>query len=239
MPRLLSIVVTAALIVSSPAIGRGEGEGKIDKTTVKIETAVRPSDVIVNFALLPLAFAFALPHGGFTRYPYENGGYTTGERDLAVAFTSSRQELDDGHQATHAHFRVRGGNRLGWDASVSAYDPGVFSKTGAKIWSGHVTASYIESHNSMLEAGYGIASYQEPRPRTGFSFELNYEVFPVKPFTFGARYQGASLHGQGFHDLSCHVGAAWKWVGVELGYRAFYTPIFNEFGPELGVNFWF
>ena len=243
MRRTHFSVMLALAVVSTPLQGSAEPEGG---TRVKlgsnaaIETAVRPSDIIVNFALLPLAYAFALPHGGFTRYPYDSKeGYASGDRDIAACIRTSRQFLEDGHQAQHSHFRVRGGNRLGWDVGNSTFDQGTFTNTRVNIWSGHVTANYLESKTALLEGGYGIASFQDPGARTGVSFELNLELFPRNPWTASVRYEGSYLHSHTFQDLSAHVGAAWKWFGAALGYRAFFTPIYDERGPELTLSAWF
>lgn len=241
MRRSLFRVLPAVLILGIPGGGSAQESHRIPLgNNVSAETSLRPGEVISNFFLLPLAFAFAMPHGGYTRYPYQNHeGYADGDREVAAEFRAGRQNLARG-QAQHAHLRVRGGNRLGWDLGLASYDPHVFRPEGrTNFWSGHITANYYQSRRALFEAGYGIASYQDPRPQTGFSLELALALFPRRPWTVSLRYQGAWLHSQDYHDLSADAGWTWRWFGLSLGFRSFLTPRLDRSGPEATAVFWF
>jgi len=238
-------------LLANPSSARGSGipaqeragevhEIKLGKGTM-VQTSLSPADVVVNFFLLPLAYAYALPHYGFTRYPYETQeGYGRGEREMAVTFYTSRQLIEKGRQAQHAHLRVRGDNRLGWDFGLSSYDPRVFRpQRRGVLYAGHVTANYLQTGSAFLEAGLGAASFQDPEPRSGFSGELALTLFPKLPYTLSIRYQGASLHGRGYHDLSAIAGISWRWLGLAAGYRAFLNPFKDLAGPEMSLLLWF
>lgn len=207
----------------------------------KLQTSLSPADVVVNFFLLPLALAYNQPHGGYTRWPYETpSGYALGDREMAVEARTSRQFLPSGRQAQHAHLRVRGDNRLGWDVSVASFDKGQLaaSRRGG-FYGGHLTANYLRTERALLEAGFGAASFQDPEPQGGMSGELALELFPARPWTLVCRYQGASIHGRGFHDLSAHTGLAWRFIGLTAGWRSFWNPVRHAHGPEFGLALWF
>lgn len=224
-PALLLAVLLSGAV---PAFPQAVVEARLDEGEVR--TNLDPADIAVHLFLLPFAYAYALPHKGFERYPYEaGGGYGQGEREMAVAFSGSAQSLGAGRTAGRSELRVRGDNRLGWRAEGSWLPDG-------SRYTGQILANYLQSGRSLLELGLGVSTF---RSRTGFSAELAFEAFPGKPWTASAAY-GLTWFGRDpWHELSVAASAAWGRAALSVGYRAWLRPGEDASGPEAALRFWF
>ncbi|MCX5789831.1 MAG: hypothetical protein NTX64_15215 [Elusimicrobia bacterium] len=214
--------------------------------SAKLETPISGGELAANIFLFPLALAFAQPHYGFESFPYEEGrGYGNGERDWAGNVSLGGQGLPGGRSGGHAALRVRGANRLGWDAAWDGWATGalrgVAGAAGRRgdLYSGHILCNYVQSGGAFLELGLGAAAFHRSDSRGGPSAALTFELFPREPWTLSASWQGALLRGQGYHVLDARLGATWHGAGLYAGWQAFLGPAGDAGGPQFGVAAFF
>ena len=233
-----------ALLLLAAAPGAAQEEGVVAAVDFKhgpdLRTSLSGGQLALAAVLMPLAYAYALPHYGFGAFPYVPGGYGRGERAAGFEATTSYQAASGGRGAAHGLARVRGENRLGWDAAFSFYQRGLLRpERRAALVSAHITSNYLQEAESFVELGVGGATYQDPSALWGPSLEASWELFPRRPYSFGLRVQSAVMRGQGYHTLSAVAGVGWRWLGLQAGWRVFLDPRKNVTGPELALSSWF
>lgn len=228
------------LLLVSPLRAEALSEVKLSEEA-SIWTTVSSQEFLWSAFLMPYAYAYALPHLGFARYPYEEGyAYGLGRRSMACSARASGQRLQSGGNAALGEARVRGANRLGWDVSWASFDAGVLSPSRrGGIYNGHITANYAQNSLALLEFGFGAQTFQAPGERWGASAEMALQLFPAPPWTVSVRYQAASLRSQAFHDASMGIGIHRRRLGLGLGYRVYLNPLRDLHGPEAALYGWF
>jgi hypothetical protein len=210
---------------------------RADDGHVQVQTPISGADVIVNLFLFPYALAYSQEHFGLGEHPYaDEAGYGRGGRTMAVELGSSAQWLPwDRSGSPRVDLRVRGENRLGWDAAWTGFGAATFGRS-TSFWSGHVTGNYLQSPASFLEVGLGAAGISG---KAGPSAELAFETFPRRPWTLAASWSGTLIQGDVWNELSVSAGAVWENIGLTLGWRAFLAAPAETTGPEAGLRFWF
>lgn len=234
-------VFLAACLLAVPAAAEEELHDTRLGNSARLETSMSAGEIAANAFLLPLAFAFNQPHYGFEARPYADGPrYGRGERDWAGAARLSGQRLGGGRGAGHAELQVRGANRLGWQVAWDGWARGALrAPARGDLWSGHITANYVQSGRLFLELGLGAGSLRTDRTRLGPSAALLLEAFPGPPWFFSGKWQTAILGGQGFHQLQARAGVLVWGAGLHAGYAALIGPLGTASGPEAGLSVWF
>jgi len=227
--------LAAIFILCAPLAARADG------AKVAVQTPVSYGDFVANLFLFPYAYAFSLPHQGFTFYPYENDeGYGRGTRPVAVSARTGVFFSQRGRNGEAGFLKARGENRLGWDFYAAGFSRGSFGTNHrAGYYNGHITANYVQSRTALLEFGLGSASFQNPAARWGPSAELALDLFPAKPLSASLRYETAALRRQEYHELTVEAGVSWRWIGMSTGLRALFVPGKDAYGPEAALRGWF
>lgn len=237
MRRAVAAFLILALAFSSTDAGAA-AFGIRDGSSVAEQAALGFGSSLL---FIPLMAAFGLPHYGFEFFPYDDSdGYGDGGRDSAYELRLSQELAEHRQGATHGLLRARGSSRIGWDLALSDYSGRSFDQhQHTYYYNGHLTANYLQDGNSLFDLGFGLAGVTSGISRFGPSAEVSYEFFPIFPLNLFVRGQTALLGGQLHGDASGGVGASAGNFGLDLGYRGFFSPIRNIYGPEASIRLWF
>lgn len=209
---------------------------------INVDTGISAADVLLGALLLPFGYAFSQGPTGYPSFPYESGdGYGAGQRPTAAELEFSRRSLPGGRRTIRPALRVRGQNRLGWDASWERFDHGLLSSARtSSLYAGHMTAMWVQEPGSLVEFGLGALSLQNEQSRWGPSAELSLDLFPAKPWGLFLRYQGSRLRGgAAYHDLSAEAALLVGPLGFGAGWRSTRGTLGRVEGIELALHAWF
>ena len=209
---------------------------------ISIDTGLSAADLLIGALILPFGYAFSQGPTGYPSYPYESGdGYGAGQRPTATELKFSRRSLPGGQRTIKPSLRMRGQNRLGWDAAWERFDHGLLSSAQrTNLYSGHMTALWHQAPTSLLEFGMGAVSLQNEGSRWGPSAMFSLDLFPAKPWGVFLRYQGSRLRGGiPFHDLSAEAALLVGPLGFGAGWRTTRGTLGRVEGLELALHGWF
>jgi len=199
-----------------------------------------PSDPL-NWLCGPVApqcFAWDLDDRGLSRYPFD----AVDDYQSGVPFqwwtSLGRQFTEGSRAATHLTAGLRHQGRLGGEFEWSHFQSGALhSVKRPDLISLRSTADLSNGDDLMLEYGFGMSVLWADRTYAGLGFSLSAEKRLSKPFTLYARWQpGLLAHTSLVDDLSAGIGASWRYVGAEAGYRALINGLGNEYGPEVSLR---
>lgn len=194
-------------------------------------------------AFYPYLAADTLEPVGFDRYPYAGADYYAGPdgpKSYAASVYGGGQYTEGERRSLQGGARFTTAKRLGMDLEWTGFDEGALGDPGrTEYYSGHLMANVSEDPNQVSEWGLGVARLTGRDDRWGGSVGLRWEAFDTYPWSLHGRYQlGVLTDKRLYHDLSLHIGAVWKRLGLSAGYRAFLNPRANSYGPEGMLRLW-
>ena len=178
---------------------------------------------------------------GLERFPFDGQNDINSGVSWALWTRLARQFTEESRQASHLESGLRLPGRLGADFYYSRFDPGAFNMTRRpEFFAFHATADVSTQDDVTLEYGFGLATLQADRTLAGPSMEFRGERRMGKPWTMYARYAPSFMVSDGrfYHHLSLGLGASWKRIGVDAGYKLFLNPLRNGYGPEAALRVW-
>jgi hypothetical protein len=199
-----------------------------------------PSDPL-NWLGGPIAahlFVLDMDDRGLPRWPHDAVDDIKNGAGLQWWSKFGRHFTEGSRQGSHLLTGFRTEGRIGAEFEFTHYDAGAFgSRKRPDLMSLRGTADLSRTDEWLLEYGFGITSLWAERTFFGISASFSLERRLRKPWTAYARYSpGLLAHTSLLHDVQVGVGANWKAIGVEAGYRALVNGLRNVYGPETSLR---